>query len=100
MTPRAPDVRTNDSAVVNPCFSLPKPSPSLYPYLQQQEFGLKSHKSGRTYLAIILAPIPELTLGAPGFIDFKLLWVGPMRGLLLKIGLGTALLENTTGLAD
>ena len=98
MTPRAPDVLTNDSAVVNPCFSLPKPSPSLYPYLQQQEF--KSHKSGRTYLAIILAPIPELTLGAPGFIDFKLLCVGPMRGLLLKIGLGTALLENTTGLAD
>ena len=62
-------------------------------------FRLKSPNI--SYLAIIFAPIPELTLGTPGFIDFKLLLcVGPMKGLLLlKIGFGTAAgLENIIGL--
>ena len=57
------------------------------------------------YLAIIFAPIPEVSLVVEGLVEFKEPCVGPIKVLLLNTGFSsrgfenvTAGLENVTGL--
>ena len=57
------------------------------------------------YLAIIFAPIPEVSLVVEGLVEFQEPCVGPIKVLLLNTGFSargfenvTAGLENVTGL--
>ena len=48
------------------------------------------------YLAIIFAPIPEVSLVVEGLVEFQEPCVGPIKVLLLNTGFSTRGFENVT----
>ena len=48
------------------------------------------------YLAIIFAPIPEVSLVVEGLVEFQEPCVGPIKVLLLNAGFSTRGFENVT----